>query len=260
MDYQRLARRSAVAAMAAILSLGALPVGVFGHLGDSSHLHVPGNSSTPTSAVWCVRFTQDPGAWRPDGETAVDPSLMDGTSLVFVDCAEVLDDYYAIESYGDGQVSRTTVGAPVIGQAVEDVTTDDSAAGADTGDQVTPFSVKAWTKHQKQWLSKGDKLSAQLQRVQTPAQAKKALGDFQRHLGAETKWLKANKARFEPETCVFDDKVRWEQRVKQAQKSLNKTVTAMNRGNIAALRTNIRQFGRAWTKVEQIYNIGMCDF
>jgi hypothetical protein len=34
----------------------------------------------------------------------------------------------------------------------------------------------------------------------------------------------------------------------------------MNRSSFAAMTTNIRQFGRAWTKVEQIYQIGMCDF
>ena len=241
--------------MAALLTLGSVPVGVAAHLGDSGHLHVPGDSTTHTSSVWCIQFTQDPGAWRPDGASAVDASLLEGTSLVFMDCAEILDGYYTIESYNGGQVVRTTVNKPVIG--MPDPSDEPTAVG---DGEVKTITVKAWTKHQKTWLRKGDKLAAKLGKVSTVSQARKALGSLQRYLGAETKWLRKNKARFEPETCVADDMAKWQQRVKQAQKSLSKAVTAMNRGNFAATSTNIRQFSRAWTKVEQIYNIGMCDF
>ncbi len=244
-----------IAIMAALLALGSVPAGVAAHLGESGHLHVPGDATTHTSSVWCVRFTQDPGVWRPDGESSVDSALMEGTSIIFMDCAEILDGHYTIESYDGGTVSRTTVGEPVIG-----LPDDSDEVTTDAADTVQPFTVKAWTKHQKKWLQKGDKLAARLTKIRTVQQAKRALGSLQRHLRAETQWLRKNKGRFEPESCVADDKAKWEQRVKQAQKSLNKAVTAMNRGNFAATSTNTRQFGRAWTKVEQIYRIGMCDY
>ena len=246
--------------LAAIVALGLVPVGAVAHLGESSHLHVPGDATTPGSAVWCVRFTQDPGVWRPEGQTAVDPSSMGGTSIVFFDCAEILDGHYTIESYEGGQVARATVGEPVLGESSASTRTTDEADTTEATEASQPLTVKAWTRHQKQWLAKGDKLAARLGKVRTVEQARTALGALQRFLASETRWLKANKGRFDPDTCVAEDKTRWEQRVKEAQKSLNKAVTAVNRGNIAAANTSIRQFARAWTKVEQIYRIGMCDF
>lgn len=263
MDHRQTLRGPVIGALVAILSCSLMPLAAVAHVGESGHLHVPGDATTPTSSVWCVRFTQDPGAWRPDGETAVDPSLMSGTSIVFLDCADVLASHYTVESYADGQVSRTTVGEPVIGDlpsTTEAATGADVADGADVNDAEQAMTVNAWTQHQKRWLATGDKLGRQLTKVRTPEQARKALGALQRYLGAEMDWLKANKGRFELDTCVAQDKAQWERRVKEAQQSLNKTVTAMNRSSFAAMTTNIRQFGRAWTKVEQIYQIGMCDF
>ena len=37
-------------------------------------------------------------------------------------------------------------------------------------------------------------------------------------------------------------------------------VTAANRGNLPGVSSHGRQFSRAYTKVEQIYNTGACDF
>lgn len=258
MELRRSILKPVITSLAALLTLGFVPAGAAAHLGESGHLHVPGDSSMHTSSVWCVSFTQDPGAWRPEGATAVDPSLMEGTSLVFLDCSEVLDGYYSIESFSSGQLDRTTVGKPVIGMPT--ASGGEATEVTDAADGIEAMGVGAWTKHQKKWLQKGDKLTARLGKVRTAQQARKALGELQRHLRAEVQWLKQNKGRFDPESCVADDKANWEQRVKQAQKSLNKAVTAINRGNLAATSTNIRQFGRAWTKVEQIYNIGMCDY
>ena len=244
-----------VATMVALLVLASVPIGAAAHLGDSGHIHYPGDSTTPTSAIWCVRFTQDPGAWRPEGETAVDPSLMEGTSVVFIDCDEVLGSHYTIESFADGSLSRETVGEPVIGSP-----DSSSETATDTDGDANYITVKAWTKHQKKWLKKGDQLSARLGKARTVQTAKRALGTFQRHLHSESQWLRKNRSRSEPESCLADDRAKWQKRVVQARKSLNKAVTAINHGNIAAANTNIRQFARAWTKVEQVYNIGMCDY
>lgn len=122
------------------------------------------------------------------------------------------------------------------------------------------ITVKEWTEHQKKWLPKGNKRNASLSKVKTAQQARRGLGNIQKHFRAETQWLKKSRSRYEPESCLAEDMARWQQRIRQAQKSLNKTITAMDRGNVAALSSNIRQFGRAWTKVEQIYGVGICDF
>lgn len=252
-------RRPVVAVLAASLVLSAIPAAVAAHLGESSHVHVPGNSSTLSSAVWCVSFTQDPGAWRPESATSIDASQLDGVRIVFEDCDEILDGYYAIESYSDG-ATRTTVGDPVIRSS--DSTTQSEPSATQGGESAKPqaITVKAWTKHQKQWLQKGDKLSARLPKANTEQQARRGLGSIQKHILAEMKWLKKNRSRFEPESCLAEDMARWKKRVQQAQKSLNKAITALNRGNLAAASSNARQFGRAWTKVEQIYRVGVCDF
>jgi hypothetical protein len=160
-------RSTVLGTLAAMLTLSFVPMGALAHLGEGSHLHVPGDATTPSSAVWCVRFTQDPGVWRSEGQTVVDPSSMAGTSIVFMDCAETLDGYYTIESYEGSQAARTTVGEPVLGEssASADPTTEGDTA--ETAETNQPLTVKAWTRHQKQWLSKGDKLAAQLGKVRT---------------------------------------------------------------------------------------------
>jgi hypothetical protein len=247
--------RLTVVAIASALVLGTIPTLALAHLGESSHLHVPGNTTTPVSSVWCVAFTEDPGAWRPEGEDAVDASALGAGKIIFKDCDEVLDGHYAIESYADGR-SRTIVGEPVIGETIA----SDAAATEADEDAAEMMTVKAWTKHEKKWLAKGDKLASRMSRVRTLQQARKALGTFQRHLRTETKWLRKNKDRFEPDTCLADDMIKWQSRVRQAQKSLNKAVTALNRGNAVAVSRNMRQFLRAYTKIEQVYRVGMCDF
>lgn len=247
--------RRAVAAIVSAVVLSMMSSAALAHMGDSGHLHVPGDATTPTSSVWCVSFSQDPGTWRPDGETAVDASSMGSVSIIFKDCADILDDHYAIESYADG-FERTVVGEPVIGMP----DAADSEASVPSERQAPSMTVKAWTKHQKQWLSKGDKLAAQMGKVRTVEQARRALAAFQRHLKAETQWLRKNKRNFEPDSCLADDMSKWQTRVQQAQKSLNKALTAANRGNVAATTTNLRQFARAYTKINQVYNVGMCDF
>ncbi|MGD8486609.1 MAG: hypothetical protein PVG27_13245 [Chloroflexota bacterium] len=246
--------RTGIALVVSMIVISALPAGALAHLGEDGHLHVPGNATTPASSVWCVSFTQDPGVWRPEGATAVEASTLDSVIIVFEDCAEVLGGYYAIESH-DGGLSRTEVGDSVVAAR-------DTPDAATTGEEVVPayIGVKAWAKHQKQWLAKGDKLVAKIGNVRTPAQARKALGAFQRHLRDEIAWLRKNASRFEPDSCLADDKRNWQNRVKQANTSLNKAVTAMKRGNAPAMNTQLRQFARAWTKVEQVYNVGMCDF
>lgn len=254
MDTRRISRSTMLAMTAAIVALGSMASGGAAHLGDSGHIHVPGDTTTHTSSVWCVQFTRDPGAWRPEGVTAVDSSLLENVSVVFVDCAELLGDNYAIESFAGGQLSRTIVNESVIGQPAE--TSDDAAAGV-TGEFIT---ASAWARHQKQWLAKGDRLATRLAKVKTFPQAKKALGAMQHHLRDESQWLQKNKRRFEPDSCLGDDMALWKKHVARAQKSLNKAVTAMNRSNLAAMSTNSRQFGRSWTKLEQVYNAGVCDF
>lgn len=247
--------RRALAAIASALALSLMPTASLAHMGDSGHLHVPGDATTPTSSVWCVSFSQDPGTWRPDGETAVDASSIGSVSIIFKDCADILDGYYAVESYDQG-FERTVVGerAVSLAEPSDPVTVEEPAT------QVPTMTLKAWTKHEKQWLSKGDKLAAKMSRVRTVAQARSSLVAFQRHLKAETKWLRKHKRDFEPGSCLADDMGRWQKRVKQAQQSLNKAMTAANRGNVAATSTNLRQFSRAYTKIEQVYNVGVCDF
>jgi hypothetical protein len=248
-------RRIALAAAAA-LALSSMASGAAAHLGDSSHIHVPGDSTVPSSSVWCVQFTKDPGVWRPDGVTAVDSSLLEGVSIVFVDCDELLDGYYAIESFAGGSLERTEVNEPVIGMP------NTQGAGTATSEAPTASYLTAakWAKHQKQWLAKGDRLAARMLKVRTVRQAKQSLGAMQKHLQAESNWLRTNKRRFEPGSCVAADMNLWKKHVDQARQSLNKAVTAINKGNIAAMSTNARQFNRHWTKLEQVYNAAVCDF
>ena len=248
--------RIAAATAVAVLATSVTATGAAAHLGESGHVHAPGDSSVHTSSVWCVQFTQDPGVWRPDGETAVDGSLLEGVSVVFVDCAELLADHYAIESFADGSLARSTVNEPVIG--MPDGASD--AGGTPDADSVSFITAAKWAKHQKAWLAKGDRLANRTQNIQTLRQARKALGALQKHLKAETTWLRENKRRFEPGSCVAVDMALWKKHVGRAQKSLNKAVTAMNRGNVAAMTTQARQSSRSFTKLEQIYNQAVCDF
>ena len=152
------------------------------------------------------------------------------------------------------------MGDPVIRSSDSTTETEPPATQGGENAGAPAITVKEWTNHQKKWLQKGDKLNASLSKVKTAQQARRGLGNIQKHFRAETQWLKKSKRRFEPESCLAEDMARWQQRIRQAQRSLNKAITAMNRGNVAALSSNIRQFGRAWTKVEQIYRVGMCDF
>jgi hypothetical protein len=249
-------RRIALTATAAALALSSFGGGAAAHLGDSGHIHAPGDSTVPSSSVWCVQFTQDPGVWRPDGVTAVDASLLEGVSIVFVDCDELLSGYYTIESFAGGSLERTEVNEPVIGMpdgSSTDTATDDTPA-------VNILTAAGWGKHQKQYLAKGDRLAARMVRAKTVRQARQALGAMQKHLKSESDWLRANKERFEPGSCVSTDKNLWKKHVDQARKSLNKAVSAINKENLAAANTNMRQFLRSWTKLEQVYNAAVCDF
>ena len=108
--------RRSLAAIASALALSLMPTASLAHMGDSGHLHVPGDATTPTSSVWCVSFSQDPGTWRPEGETAVDASSIGSVSIIFKDCADILDGYYAIESYDQG-FERTVVGERAVSLA-----------------------------------------------------------------------------------------------------------------------------------------------
>lgn len=249
-------RRMALMVMAATLATSTMAGGAAAHIGESGHIHAPGDSSVHTSSVWCVQFTQDPGAWRPDGVTAVDYSLLDGVSIVFVDCADLLDGHYSIESFTGGSLSLTEVNEPIIGQS------DGSSTGNDrAGPAVASFiTADKWARHQKQWLAKGDRLLAKLSRVKTVLQIRQALGAMQKHMKAETQWLRSSKERFEPGSCLAADMQRWKKHVGQAQQSLNKMVSAANKGNIAAARSNGRQYARHVTKLEQVYNTAVCDF
>ena len=243
--------RIAAATSAAILAMSTLATGAAAHLGESGHVHAPGDSTVHTSSVWCVQFTQDPGAWRPDGVTAVDTSLLEGVSIVFVDCAELLGDHYTIESFAGGSLERTTVNEPTIGMPGRGAA-EPGAAGF--------ISAGKWSQHQKQWLARGDRLLTKVTRVNTVRQIRQALGAMQKHMKAETQWLRTNKQRFEPDSCLSRDMALWKKHVGQAQKSLNKMVTAANRGNLAATSSNGRQFARHMTKLEQVYNASVCDF
>ena len=247
-------RRIALAASASLLALSSMAGGATAHLGESGHLHAPGDSTVHTSSVWCIQFTRDPGVWRPDGVTAVDAGLLEGVSLVFVDCAELLGGHYVIESFADGSLERTIVNEPVIGMP------DIADAPGDEASTASFVTADRWAKHQKQWLSKGDRLALRLQKVKTARQARQALGAMQNHLKNEDDWLRANKRRFEPDSCLFRDMELWKKHVGQAKRSLNKSVTAINKGNLVAFNSNARQFGRHWTKLEQLYNAGVCDF
>ena len=246
-------RIPAYASLATILVLTLVPVASLAHLGDSDHIHQPASQTTPTSSVWCVSFTDDPGVWRPEDANVVDLADIPGR-MIFVDCSEVLADDFAVDSFHDGTYARAEYAGLVSRpDADEPGTTVEREA-------VTYISTASWTKHQRQWLQKGDKLASQLGRADTLSQMRQGLGAMQNHMQDESVWLRQNKARFEPDSCLARDKARWEKQVSEARKSLNKMVTAANRGNLTAVRSHGRQFARAYTKVEQIYSVGACDF
>jgi hypothetical protein len=250
---QRQARRLAHATVATIIVLAMAPAWSLAHLGDSDHIHQPADQTTPTSSIWCVSFTDDPGTWRPEDANVVDGADMRGR-MIFVDCSDVLRADFAVDTFSDGSYAREDYAGLI--RATD---------GGDPGPATEPEAVDgltaaAWTKHQRKWLQKGDKLAGQLRRANTLAQARKGLGAMQQHLQHESVWLRKNKDRFEPDSCLARDKANWEKRVAQARKSLNKMVTAANQGNLSAVSSHGRQFSRAYTKVEQIYNIGACDF
>ncbi len=175
--------------------------------------------------------------------------------IVFEDCAEILGGRYAVESH-EGGLDRIEVDGSIAGASE---TADADADGGEAA-QKAYISVREWSKHQKKWLAQGDKLVVKIGQVRTLPQLRQTLGAFGKHLRAEVQWLRKNASRFEPGSCLSNDKRKWQNRVLQASKGLNKAVTAMNRGNAAAMTTQLRQFARAWTKVEQRYNVGMCDF
>ena len=246
-------RLLAYASLATILTLTLVPAMSLAHLGDSDHIHQPSSQTTPTSSVWCVSFTDDPGAWRPDDANVVDLANAPGR-MIFLECSEVLADDFAVDSFSDGTYARDEYAG---------LATQSNAAGSVAAVEPEPASyvtTAAWTKHQRKWLQKGDKLASRLGRANTLSQMRQGLGAMQNHMQDESVWLRKNKDRFEPDSCLARDKARWEKQVAQARKSLNKMVTAANRGNLAAVRSNGRQFTRAYTKVEQIYSVGACDF
>lgn len=256
MDIRPIRRRFALTATSVALAASLTASGAAAHLGESGHIHAPGDSEVPASSVWCVQFTEDPGVWRPEGVTAVDASLLEGVSVVFLDCDELLAGHYTIESFATGSLERTEVNEPVIGMPDG----ADADAGSDAASNAAYLTAAQWAKHQKQWLAKGDRLASRVSKAKTIPQARKSLGAMQAHMKDESDWLRANTRRFEPDSCLSGDMSLWKRHIDQARKSLNKAVTAINQGNQAALTTNARQFGRHWTKLEQVYNAAVCDF
>lgn len=253
-------RRTSILALSVFLALSLAAGGTVAHLGDSDHIHKPATHSTAASAVWCVRFTDDPAVWRPEGETSVDAALIEGR-IIFVDCTEVLEGPYSIDAFTGGEFTRFEMtGEPVVPAEADVTPPEDGDAAIEPADDVEYVAVKAWTQHQRKWLHKGDKLGARLTRARTITQARQGLEAIQRHLKAETAWLRKNADRFEPDSCLERDMATWQTRIKQAQRSLNKAMAAVERGDVVTASSQIRQFGRAWTKVEQIYNVGMCDY
>jgi hypothetical protein len=157
---------------------------------------------------------------------------------------------------------RSEVAQPVLAPASEPPAGVESAAPETTAqatDEVEYLTSHAWTRHQRQWLHKGDQLVARLGKSQSLTSIRQALGALQRSFRAETLWLRRNASDVEPDSCIARDWADWAKRVKQAQVSLNKTLAALGRLDATAVLTQARQFGRAYNKVQQIYTVGRCE-
>jgi hypothetical protein len=254
MGFVRYASKPIGVVLMALLATTGFSAAAVAHLGETGHIHHPSGDTTASGAVWCIRFTEDPGVWQPDGETSLEASVLGDSRIVFVDCSEIVSDGFAVDARGeDGQHLWTVVpGTELGGEEIDDVIDQPS-------EETALITVGEWTKHQRRWLQKGDRLAAQLDRARTLQQARRGLANLQRHFKSETKWLRKHADRFEPESCLAEDMAKWKKRVRQAQRSLDKAIGAANRGNFAGFISQSRQFGRAYTKIEQIYNIGMCD-
>jgi hypothetical protein len=262
MDARRHAIQAGTALIAATLGLTALAGGVTAHLGETSHIHDPAQQSTAASAVWCVRFTQDPASWPTDGPSTIAAADLGDTGIILVDCSDVLDGDFAVESFEDGRMVRSEVAQPVLAPASERPAGVEAAAPETTAqapDEVEYLTSHAWTRHQRQWLHKGDQLVARLGRSQSLTSIRQALGALQRSFRAETLWLRRNASDVEPDSCIARDWADWAKRVKQAQVSLGKTAAALARLDVTAIRTQARQFQLAYNKVQQIYMVGRCE-
>jgi hypothetical protein len=132
------------------------------------------------------------------------------------------------------------------------------AALDETIDEGALISVQAWTEHRKMWLEKLGEVAAKAGKAKTLPKLRRGLGNIQKQFKAETTWLRKNADRFAPESCLETDRNDWAKRVKQAQDSVDKLVSSINRGNRKAAGRNLDRFFVAADRIFQVYYEGSC--